>query len=164
VQFLTIPTALFGAISAQSVPEPNSPPEFIGPGGLAYKSKNDPLYVASMGNNEIFAVKHASKTHSDLGMGVLVYQDQAHLRGPIGLALAPNGDLLATNGDAINADANQPRELIEFTPQGQFVGQLSLDPALGAAFQVVVQSTHKKVTVATVNDNLNTLDFRTITT
>jgi uncharacterized protein (TIGR03118 family) len=155
---------LFGAISAQSVPEPSTPPVFIGPGGLAYNSKNDTLYVASTGNNEIFAIKHASKTHSDNGTGVLVYQDQAHLRGPIGLALAPNGDLLTTNGDAVNADANQPSELIEFTPQGQFVGELSLDPAPGAAFQIVVQSTHKKVTVATVNDDLNTLDFRTITT
>ncbi len=153
---------LFGAISVQSVPEPSTPPVFIGPGGLAYDSKNDTLYVAATGNNEIFAIKHASKTHSDDGMGALVYQDQAHLRGPIGLALAPNGDLLTTNGDAVNADANQPSELIEFTPEGQFVGELSLDPALGAAFQIVVQSTRKTVTVATVNDDLNTLDFRTI--
>ena len=155
---------LFGAISAQPVSEPGTAPVFIGPGGLAYNSKNDTLYVTGMGNNEIFAIKHASKTHSDNGTGTLVYQDQAHLRGPIGLALAPNGDLLTTNGDAVNVDANQPSELIEFTPEGQFVGELSLDPALGAAFQVIVQSTHKKVTVATVNDDLNTLDFRTITT
>jgi uncharacterized protein (TIGR03118 family) len=154
---------LFGAISLQSVALPNSPPVFIGPGGLAYNSKNDTLFVASMGNDEIFAVKHASKTHSSLGMGALVYQDQAHLRGPIGLALAPNGDLLATNGDAVNSNPNQPSELIEFTPAGQFVGELSLDSALGAAFQVVVTSTRKTVTVATVNDDLNTLDFRTIT-
>jgi uncharacterized protein (TIGR03118 family) len=155
---------LFGAISAQPVSEPGTAPVFIGPSGLAYNSKNGTLYVASTGNNEVFAIKHASTTHADKGTGALVYQDQAHLRGPIGLALAPNGDLLTTNGDAVNADANQPSELIEFTPQGQFVGELSLDPALGAAFQVVVQSTHKKVTVATVNDDLNTLDFRTIST
>ena len=59
-------------------------------------------------------------------------------------------------------DANQPRELIEFTPEGQFVGELSLDAALGAAFQNVVQSTRKTVTIASVNDDLATLDFRTI--
>ena len=94
---------LFGAISAQSVPEPSTAPVIVGPGGLAYDSKNDTLYVAATGNNEIFAIKHASKTHSDNGTGALVYQDQAHLRGPIGLALAPNGDLLTTNGDAVNA-------------------------------------------------------------
>jgi uncharacterized protein (TIGR03118 family) len=157
---------LFGAISAQSVPEPstaapNSGPLILGPGGLAYNSKNDTLYVAATGNNEIFAIKHASKTHSDAGTGALVYHDQAHLRGPIGLALAPNGDLLTTNDDAVNVDANQPSELIEFTPEGQFVGELSLDNALGAAFQILVQSTRKTVTVASVNDDLATLDFRT---
>jgi uncharacterized protein (TIGR03118 family) len=158
---------LLGAISAVPGPvstQPSSAAVIAGPGGLAYDSKNDTLYVAATGNNEIFAIKHASKTHSDNGTGTLVYQDQAHLRGPIGLALAPNGDLLTTNSDAVNADAAQPSELIEFTPQGQFVGELSLDPALGAAFQIVVQSKGKKVTIATVNDDLNTLDFRTITT
>ncbi len=63
---------------------------------MAYNLNNDTLDVASMGNKEIFAIKHASMAHSDLGMGALVHQDPAHLRGPIGLALAPNGDLLTT--------------------------------------------------------------------
>jgi hypothetical protein len=163
---------LFGAVSVQSVPElsaagsmpPNSAAVIVGPGGLAYNSKNDTLYVAATGNNEIFAIKHASKTHSDNGTGALVYQDQAHLRGPIGLALAPNGDLLTTNDDAVNFDLNQPSELIEFTPQGQFVGELSLDHNPGAAFQILVQSTKKTVTVVSVNDDVFTLDSRTITT
>jgi hypothetical protein len=94
---------------------------------------------------------------------LFVSQDPAHLRGPIGLALAPNGDLLTTNDDAVNVDPSQPSELIEFTPTGQFVGELSLDPALGAAFQIVVQSTRHTVTIASLNDDLGTVDFRTIT-
>ena len=88
----------------------------VGPGGLAYNSKNDTLYVAATGNNEIFAIAHAGRTHSDSGTGALVYQDQTHLHGPIGLALAPNGDLLTTNDDAVNFDESQPSELIEFSP------------------------------------------------
>jgi hypothetical protein len=144
--------------------QPNSAAVIVGPGGLAYNPKNDTLYVAATGNNEIFAVPHASRTHSDNGTGTLVYQDQAHLHGPIGLALAPNGDLLTTNDDAVNVDANQPSELIEFTTTGQFIGELSLDPAAGAAFQLVVQSTRHTVTIATLNDDRDTVDFRTITT
>jgi hypothetical protein len=144
--------------------QPNSAAVIVGPGGLAYNPKNDTLYVAATGNNELFAVRHASRTRSDNGTGTLVYQDQAHLHGPIGLALAPNGDLLATNDDAVNVDPNQPSELVEFTPAGQFVGELSLDPALGAAFQLVVQSTRHTVTIATLNDDVDTVDFRTITT
>ena len=90
---------LFGAISVQSAPElstaaqgsmqPNSAAAIVGPGGLAYNSKNDTLYAAATGNNEVFSVTHASKTHSDNGTGALVYQDQAHLRGPIGLCWHP---------------------------------------------------------------------------
>ena len=151
-------------IASGYIVQPNSAAVIVGPGGLAYNSKNDTLYVAATGNNEIFAIRHASKTHSDNGTGTLIYQDQAHLRGPIGLALAPNGDLLTTNDDAVNGNASQPSELIEFSTTGQFVGELSLDPAQGAAFQVVVQSTRHTVTVVTLNDDLSTLDFRTITT
>jgi len=64
---------------------------------------------------------------------------------------------------AVNFDANQPSELIEFSTAGQFVGELSLDHAVGAAFELVVLSTRHTVTVVTVNDDLSTLDFRTIT-
>ena len=38
----------------------------------------------------------ARRDTRDLGKGRLVYQDATHLHGPLGLALAPNGDLLTT--------------------------------------------------------------------
>jgi hypothetical protein len=37
------------------------------------------------------------------------------LRGPLALALAPNGDLITANGDAVNGDPTQPSEIVEFT-------------------------------------------------
>ncbi len=146
--------------------QPNAAAVVVGPGGLAYSAKNDTLYVAATGNNAIFAIPHASKTRGGHGMGTVVYQDPAHLFGPIGLALAPNGDLLTTNDDAVNTanePANQASELIEFTPSGQFVGELSLDPGVqGAAFQVVALKSGRTITVATVNDGTNNLDLRTV--
>jgi hypothetical protein len=132
----------------------------VGPQGLAYDAKRDLLYVASTGDNAIFAIPHAGHTTVDQGMDTLVYQDQAHLRGPLDLVLAPNGDLLTTNGDAVNGDPTQPSELIEFTPTGHFVGQLSLDPAQGAAFGLALNVTGKTITLATVNDDTNKLDLR----
>jgi hypothetical protein len=39
------------------------------------------------------------------------------------LALAPNGDLLTSNGDAINPDPAHPSEIVEFTKTGQFIGE-----------------------------------------
>jgi DNA-binding beta-propeller fold protein YncE len=141
---------------------PNAAAVVVGPGGLAYNPQNHTLYVASIADNAIYAISHANRTRTDNGTGAVVYKDQAHLRGPIGLTLAPNGDLLTTNGDAVNGDPNFPSELIEFTPSGQFIGQLPLDPAQDGGFGLVALSNGKQLTVATVDDNINTLDLRTI--
>jgi hypothetical protein len=141
----------------------------VGPGGLAYNANTDTLYIAANGNgnNDIFAIPHASQTHSDKGTGTVIYQDPAHLFGPIGLVLAPNGDLLATNDDAVNTSNEMPNQtsaLTEFTPTGKFVGQISLDSGAGGAFGLVVYTHGRRLTVASVDDVTNTLDFRTITT
>jgi hypothetical protein len=63
-----------------------------------------------------------------------------------------------------NESASQTSALTEFTPTGTFVGQLSLDPGAGAAFGFVVYTHGHTLTVASVDDVTNTLDFRTITT
>ena len=131
----------------------------VGPTGLAYDAVKDILYVASTADNEIFAVPHARKTASDEGTGALVYQDNVHLHGPLGLILDLNGDLITANGDAINGDPNQPSELVEFTPKGQFVGQFSVDPGQGAAFGLALTSSGNQVTFAAVDDATNVLDI-----
>jgi hypothetical protein len=116
----------------------------VGPAGLAYDAARDILYVASTSDNEIFAVAHARKTESDQGPGALIYQDNAHLRGPLGLVLDPDGDLIAANGDAINGNTTKPSELVEFTVTGQFVGEFSVDPAQGAAFGLAVDASRDR--------------------
>jgi hypothetical protein len=57
----------------------------------------------------------------------------------------PNGHLITTNGDAVNAIGTQ-NELVEFTEQGRLVAMYQLDPgAAGAAFGVAATSTHGSV-------------------
>jgi hypothetical protein len=74
----------------------------------------------------------------------------------------PNGNLVTSNGDAVNSDPNQPSELVEFTPAGQFVGEFSVDSAAsGSAFGIAVQAIGDDVRLAAVDDNLNTLDVWT---
>jgi uncharacterized protein (TIGR03118 family) len=136
----------------------------VGPTGLAYDAKKDVLYVASTADNAVYAIAHAEDTKTDAGKGKLVYKDDAHLRGPLGLVLAPNGDLIAANGDAVNGDPNQPSELVEFTPKGKFVDQFSIDPAQGAAFGIAVDSSKGALRFAAVNDNTNTLEVWTFAT
>jgi uncharacterized protein (TIGR03118 family) len=133
----------------------------IGPTGLAYDSKRDVLYVASTGDNEIFSISKAGSRTSDAAMGKVVYQDDAHLRGPLGLVLAPNGDLITANGDAVNPDPTQPSELVEFTPKGKFVGEFSIDPSQGAAFGLAVADESGLLRFAAVEDATNRLDIWT---
>jgi uncharacterized protein (TIGR03118 family) len=137
----------------------------VGPTGLAYDDRTDTLYVAATGDNAIYAIKDASDTNTDQGKGQVVVQDPQHLHGPLALVLAPNGNLIAANGDAVNPDANQPNELVEYTKQGKFVGQFQIDSgAPGAAFGLAAQQIGDLVRFAAVDDNTNTLSVWTYQT
>jgi hypothetical protein len=136
----------------------------VGPTGLAFNAQRDTLYVASTGDNAVFAIPNAAFRTSDAGTGRLIYHDSAHLRGPLGLVLAPNGDLIAANGDAVNPDATQPSELVEFTPSGLFVGEFSIDPTQGAAFGLAVANFDGILRLAAVEDATNSVDVWTFNT
>jgi hypothetical protein len=133
----------------------------VGPTGLAFDPRKNVLYVASTEDNAIYAVTNASTTHSDHGTGRVIYQDNTHLRGPLGLAQAPDGDLIAANGDAIHPDpqGRQTSELVEFTPKGRFVGQFSIAPGQpGGAFGVALGGSGHNLILAAVNDITNALE------
>jgi hypothetical protein len=141
---------------------PNAAAVVLAPTGLAYDQRTGTLYVASTADNAIFAVANAGLLGFDAGKGRLVYNDPNHLNGPLGLALAPNGDLLLTNGDAFTTTPppSIPNSaLIEITPAGRFVAQRSLDPMPGAAFGLAIQTVGGQVTLATVNDDLNNVNL-----
>jgi hypothetical protein len=136
----------------------------LGPTGLVYKSSSNTLYVASPLDNAIYAVKSAATRKTDGGTGVLIYRDDAHLSGPLGLVMAPNGDLIAANGDAVNADPTQPSEMVEFTTKGRFVAQVPVDSSgEGGAFGIAISAAQGKVVrFAAVDDLTNSLDIWTI--
>ena len=130
----------------------------VGPTGLAFDSHNGTLYVASTGDNAIYAIHNAGRSTEDQGMGDLVYSDMTELRGPLGLVLAPNGNLITSNGDAVNGDPNHPSELIEFTRSGHFVAAMSVDPnGQGGAFGIAVRGSEDAFRLAAVDDVNNTL-------
>jgi hypothetical protein len=130
----------------------------LGPTGLAYDARLDVLYVASTADNKIFAVMNAGKLKHSQGTGPVIYQDSLHLHGPLGLVLAPTGHLIVSNGDAVNADSKQPSTIVEFTPAGKFVGQLSLDPNVDGAFGIALTTDgENSLRFAAVNDNTNTV-------
>jgi hypothetical protein len=129
----------------------------IGPTGLAFDPLHDLLYVASTGDNAIFSIPNALLRNTSAGVGKVVFNDPTHLHGPLGLVLLPDGNLIAANGDAVNPDPNHPSELVEFTPSGKFVGQVSIDPSPDGPFGIAVQVQGDDIVFAAVDDNTNTL-------
>ena len=130
---------------------------FDAPTGSAYDAAHDILYVASSLDNAVYAVDHAATRKSSAGLGELIYKDNVHLHGPLGMAWAPNGHLLVSNNDAVNPDPNQPSEIVEFTVFGQFVKEISVDPAQGGSFGLAVHAGHLGSILAAVDDNTATL-------
>lgn len=130
----------------------------VGPTGVALDLDKDLLYVSSTGDNGIFAIPNASFRSSDAGMGDQVVSDVVHLHGPLGLILAPNGDLISTQGDAVNPDPTQQSEVVEFTNKGEFVSEFSVDPVAGSAFGLALNPVGNGFVFATVDDNLSVLD------
>jgi hypothetical protein len=129
----------------------------VGPTGLVYDSTLDVLYVAATADNAVFAVQNAATRPRSGGTGAVIYTDAVHLHGPLAMAQAPNGHLLVSNSDVINSDPNQPSEIVEFTIQGQFIKQLSVDPAQGGSFGLAVNVNQSTSFFAAVDDNTATL-------
>jgi hypothetical protein len=132
----------------------------IGPGGMAYDKASDTLFLASadekIGGVEagsVFAITGAGAATSDSGKGALVFANAMYMHGPVGLVLAPSGNLILANSDAVNADPNQPSQLVELTTSGAYVRQTSIDPSNGGAFGLTIGLIGGAMTLATVDDD-----------
>jgi hypothetical protein len=137
----------------------------VGPTGLVYDAQHEILYVASTGDNEVFAVPDAGDRTAPPpdGKGSIIYADNVHLHGALAMAQAPNGHLLVSNSDGVNADPNQPSEIVEFTVKGKFIGELSVDAMPGGAFGLsLVQVSDDRVRFAAVDDVANVLKLMTV--
>jgi hypothetical protein len=73
------------------------------------------------------------------------------------LVLAPNGDLITANGDAVNGDPTHPSGIVEFTKRGKFVVDSNIDASQGGAFGIAVRPSHRAFTFAAVDDVPNTV-------
>ncbi|HEX4091301.1 MAG TPA: hypothetical protein VHZ33_21525 [Trebonia sp.] len=132
--------------------ETNSSALVIGPTGVGL-GRPGTLYVADTLNNRIAAIPNAVFRSHSAGTGLTVSGNGA-LKGPLGVVIAPNGDVLAVN--SVNGN------LVEVRPDGRQVAVKKLDtsgsPAgAGALFGLAVAPNRHGVYF--VDDATNTLDL-----
>jgi hypothetical protein len=122
----------------------------LGPTGVGLGA-NGTLYVADTRGNRITAIRHAVLRHSSAGTGSVVTSGGA-LSNPLGLAVAPNGNVLTVNGNN--------GKIVETTPGGAQIATKLLDksgspPGNGALFGLALAPRGRGVYY--VDDAVNTL-------
>jgi hypothetical protein len=124
----------------------------IGPTGLGLGSDGT-LYVADTLASRIAAVPNAATTMVNLSTGGNTVTTGGALNGPLGLAIAPNGDIVTVNAN----DGN----MVETMPGGTQVAVKAVDvtntPGGGTLFGLAISLT--KDSVYFVNDGINTIDL-----
>jgi hypothetical protein len=114
----TRPTVTAEKRVASGFPEQTDPATLVrGPSGLAL-SASGALYVADNVGDRIVSIPDALAGSGSAGTGVTLSRG-GQLADPVGLALAPNGHLLATNGGN--------GKIVEITASGRQVGDYYAD-------------------------------------
>jgi sugar lactone lactonase YvrE len=120
----------------------------IGPTGLALAS-NGTLYVADTLESRIIAIPIAMTRSTPLVDKNITFSSGGHLNQPLGLILAPNGDIVTTNA----GDGN----IVETTPSGHQIATVGGDAKAGAGslFGLAIAPGGKSLVY--VDDAANTL-------
>jgi hypothetical protein len=142
-------------VIASGFPERPDAAAFVkGPTGLAL-GRSGTLYVADNLSNRIASIPDALTRATSAGTGTTLTKG-GQLANPLGLALAPGGDLLAAN--AVNG------KIVEVTPGGKQAGEYYADhdigqepPGNGDLFDVAVNQAGTGVLF--VNDGTNVLEL-----
>jgi hypothetical protein len=131
--------------------ELNSSALVLGPTGVALEP-NGTLYVADTVHSRIAAVPFATSRFFPVPGGVTVSQGGS-LNSPLGLAVAPGGDLIAVNGNDGNA--------VEVTPFGAQVDTRTIDPfdSGGDLFGLAIAPGGRGILFVDDNSAANTLDL-----
>jgi hypothetical protein len=120
----------------------------LAPTGLAL-SRNGTLYVADTLTNTISAIPHALTRGNAMQATAAAISIGGALSAPLGMTLAPNGDLVVVNGN--NGDA------VEITPQGrQLATKTLVKNGAGDLFGIL---TTQAGSLLAVNDGTNALEL-----
>jgi hypothetical protein len=141
------PQLLATSVIASGFPEElNSAALVIGPTGVALGRNDAFLYVADTLDNRIAAIPFPFFLPHSAGTGIPI-STGGDLNAPLGLATAPDGNLLAANG----GDGN----LVEVSPSGAQLGEKTISPGgAGALFGLAVSGNGKALYFVDDSENL----------
>lgn len=118
------PKVLSQQVIADRIPWVDSPEALVvGPTGVALAA-NGTLYLADTLANRITAIPQALTRTTPVPAGGSTVTEGGHLKEPLGLVLAPNGDIITTNA----GDGN----IVETTPAGKQLIAQPADAKVGA--------------------------------
>jgi predicted lipoprotein with Yx(FWY)xxD motif len=146
-----MPKVLSETVIANGIPWIDSAEALVlGPTGLALAS-NGTLYVASTEDSKILAISEAMTRTTPAAKGGTVLTEGGRLKEPLGMVLAPNGNIITSNG----GDGN----MVETTPTGQQVAVQTADKKTGAGtlFGLVLAPERKGIYF--VDDGESTLNL-----
>jgi hypothetical protein len=154
------PRVTGNTVIGSGFPEQTDPAALIiGPTGVGL-SRHGTLYVADTVDSTIRAIPNALFRHSSAGEGFLVSSTDmnvSHLNAPLGLAIAPNGNIITVNGgDGF---------IVETTPFGHVANSQLIDTTpppgpggAGALFGLAIAPHHQGVYfVDDISNQLNLL-------
>jgi hypothetical protein len=145
------PKVLSETVIANGIPWVDSAEALVlGPTGLALAS-NGTLYVASTENNKILAISEATTRTAPAAKGGTVLTEGGHLEEPLGMVLAPNGNIITSNG----GDGN----MVETTPAGRQVAVQTADKKTGAGSLFGLAIAPEDKGIYFVDDGENTLNL-----
>jgi hypothetical protein len=145
------PKVLSETVIANGIPWVDSAEALVlGPTGLALAS-NGTLYVASTEGNKILAISEAMTRTAPAAKGGTVLTEGGHLKEPLGMVLAPNGNIITSNG----GDGN----MVETTPAGQQVAVQTADKKTGAGSLFGLAIAPEGKGIYFVDDGENTLNL-----
>jgi hypothetical protein len=109
----------------------------VGPTGVGLGHRGV-LYVADSNGNRIAAIPRAMKRTTALGGGGMTVSSMGALNDPLGLAIAPNGDIVTMNGG--------DGKMVETSPSGHQVATKTLvDNGAGDLFGLALAPGHKGI-------------------
>jgi predicted lipoprotein with Yx(FWY)xxD motif len=145
------PKVLSETVIANGIPWVDSAEALVlGPTGLALAS-NGTLYVASTEDNKILAISEATRRTTPAAKGGTVLTEGGHLKEPLGMVLAPNGNIITSNG----GDGS----MVETTPAGQQVAVQTADKKTGAGSLFGLAIAPEGKGIYFVDDGETTLNF-----